>query len=171
MGCPDALFCVDAAVDSLGAMEDDSTMGARKGGAGQSRKVVHQHIADVAILPDARFVDIDSSCANKSGNVLARMLRNMTPKPVSWRAQRSYLLADAASVTVEPPADPQSQTCRVQVCGYLRGRPMPVHSLMHLVGVGAGRVVKVWQGQPPSAGARQQHCTTEGSAVVADKDK
>lgn len=138
MGCPDALFCVQSS--SLGEAMDEglsssSSANSKKKGAAAyaSRKAVHQYIEDHALLPDARIVDLDLA---RSNNMLARTLRSMNPKPISWRAQRSYLVADAASVQIQeqpqgdvstPAAEPR---CKVQLSGYLRGRPMNVHSLM-----------------------------------------
>lgn len=185
MGCPDAMFCVDSADASALAMDVGDAHASKKKGASSAhatRKAVHQYIVDTAMLPDARILDLDSS---RSNNMLARTLRSMNPKPVTWRSQRSYLLADAASVRVEPmqgqqqPAvGSQEPKYRVQLSGYLRGRPMQVNSLMHLVGVGAGRIVKVWQGQPPSAsgnGAPQQPAGDLSAAALtvihADKEK
>lgn len=197
MGCPDAMFCVDTGAaggedsssSSLGAMDDGTTAVAhsskKKSGASAhvARKAVHQYIVDTAMLPDARILDLDSS---RASNMLARTLRSMNPKPITWRSQRSYLLADATSVRVEPQQPNQAGSgnssssepkYRVQLSGYLRGRPMQVHSLMHLVGVGASRIVKVWQGQPPSvAGGGGAPTTGDLSAsalsvVVADKQK
>lgn len=97
--------------------------------------------------------------------MLARTLRNLAPKPVVWRAQRSYLLADAASVKVHRTA---AGTCTVQLEGYLRGRPMNIHSLMHVVGAGAGRVTKVWQGRRPGARLSADHSP---QVVVADSSR
>lgn len=184
MGCPDAMFCVDSADPSSAlAMDVGDAHGKKKGVSSVHavRKAVHQYIVDTAMLPDARILDLDSS---RSNNMLARTLRSMNPKPVTWRSQRSYLVADAASVRVEPMqqqhavGSSQEAKYRVQLSGYLRGRPMQVHSLMHLVGVGAGRIVKVWQGQPPAStgsGAPEQPAgdlsTAALTVVHADKEK
>jgi hypothetical protein len=170
MGCPDALFCVDTAVS--GAMDQGEGVNGKQGrsaGAGASRKAVHQQLEDLAALPDARCVDIDSSSSSGghgNSNVLARTLRSWVPKPVVWRAQRSYLLADTASVKVQQV--PGASTCTVQLQGYLRGKPMHLHSLMHVVGAGAARVVKVWQGQPPGA---RVAVDLSAQAVQADKSR
>lgn len=168
MGCPDALFCVQ---DGGSAMDDGASSartkkkGAAAAAAHASRKAVHQYIVDHALIPDARIVDLDLA---RSSNMLARTLRSMNPKPISWRSQRSYLLADAASVQVQAQeqGDAPEPRCRVQLGGYLRGRPMHVHSLMHLVGVGAGRIVKVSKGAAPGAAP-----PTDAATIFADKQK
>jgi hypothetical protein len=177
MGCPDALFCLDSAAPAEeqqdGAMEEEHSKGRAKHGRAQgpSKKAVHQQIQDAALLPDTRIVDVDSSAASAGNNMLARILRNLTPKPVTWRAQRSYLLADADSVSIEA-QEGAAGVCRVKLCGYLRGKPMQAHSLMHLVGAGAGRVVRVSQALPPSNGAGAKERTgADAVTVLANKTK
>lgn len=174
MGCPDALFCVQNSSLSGESMDEgissSNTNSKKKGAAAYaSRKAVHQYIEEHALLPEARIVDLDLA---RSNNMLARTLRSMNPKPISWRAQRSYLVADAASVQVqEQPQQQQSEgepKCRVQLSGYLRGRPMNVNSLMHLVGVGAGRIVKVTKGRAPGA---TPSADDDLSPIFADKEK
>lgn len=171
MGCPDALFCVqesrgDAMDEGPTSSASTKKKGAAAAAAHASRKAVHQYIVDHALLPDARIVDLDQA---RSSNMLARTLRSMNPKPISWRSQRSYLLVDAASVQVQAQeqGDASEARCRVQLGGYLRGRPMHVHSLMHLVGVGAGRIVKVSKGAPPGVVPAVDAATT----IFADKQK
>jgi len=171
MGCPDAIFCVQ---DGGSAMDDGAASsattkkkGAAVAAAHAARKAVHQYIVDHALIPEARIVDLELA---RSNNMLARTLRSMNPKPISWRSQRSYLLADAASVQVQAQEQGEGTEarCRVQLGGYLRGRPMHVHSLMHLVGVGAGRIVKVSRGSAPGAAVPSGDAAT---TIFADKQK
>lgn len=175
MGCPDALFCLDSAAPSeqqdVAMEEEEHSKGRAKHSRAQgpSKKVVHQQIQDAAMLPDTRIIDIDSSAGAAGNNMLARTLRNLTPKPVTWRAQRSYLLADAESVSIQA-QEGAAGVCRVKLCGYLRGKPMQAHSLMHLVGAGAGRVVRISQALPPSNGGGSKERTgADAVAVQADK--
>eukprot|EP00428_Durinskia_dybowskii_P062940 CAMPEP_0170376684 /NCGR_PEP_ID=MMETSP0117_2-20130122/11856_1 /TAXON_ID=400756 /ORGANISM="Durinskia baltica, Strain CSIRO CS-38" /LENGTH=810 /DNA_ID=CAMNT_0010631903 /DNA_START=135 /DNA_END=2567 /DNA_ORIENTATION=- len=168
VGCPDALFCVDyaASLDELG--QPTRLMHPTRA----SRKTVHQDILDVALLPGARVVDIYNSVTGRD-TALVRILRTMTPKAVNWRAQRSYLLADISNVFVEPQQESED-LCKVRVGGYLRGRPMQLNSLVHLVGAGAGRVVKVWRGQSPcSSNGRTEsmRVDAESCALLADKER
>ena len=188
MGCPDAIFVIDeaAAAGTSSNMNMSTTQSKKKKGNNSlhaTRKAARQYITTHAMLPDARIIDINSDCLNSGGssgsatvgnetNMLIRTLRSMSPKPVSWRAQRSYLLADALSVNIQEQeqdgaAAVADKTYRVQVGGYLRGRPMQVNSLMHLVGVGAGRIVKVWKGQPPSTTTTT---TTSARGCLTEKD-
>jgi hypothetical protein len=84
-----------------------------------------------------------SQPTNSSNDDLLRGLFMATPRDLSWRSLRSYLLAD--SLTILPNENnqlPQDQ-CSVKVTGYLRGCPLLLHSLMQLKGVGAGRIVSL----------------------------
>jgi hypothetical protein len=177
-----------------GEEEDDAVSvaytvnGSRKKGGGSAmhaiRKANHNFIINNAMLPEAKIVDVNSNTVSEGAaaavpsghdtSMLIRTLRNMRGKPVSWRAQRSYLLADKSTVRVTPQEQDSGSGSgsgpryRVELGGYLRGRPMQVHSLVHLVGVGAGRVARVWQGAPPHArNAASEHM----GEIVADKSR
>lgn len=77
-----------------------------------------------------------------SNDELLRSLFSVTPKDLTWRSLRSYMLAD--SLTFLPSGTkPEDDQCTVRVTGYLRGCPLFLHSLMQLKGVGAGRIVSV----------------------------
>ena len=104
---------------------------------------------------------------------LLRTLCSFTPRTVNWRGCRSCLLADAGSIQIQPDhdvpglkpvleaasslqgqqglqqqqqqADVGQCTYRVRMAGYLRGqRPLHLHSLVHLCGVGAARLSRTW---------------------------
>ena len=68
------------------------------------KTAVHDHIYRIAVIPEARVVDINvanddsSSSSAGAGNQLARTLRNLTPRPVSWLSSRSYFVADCKHV-------------------------------------------------------------------------
>lgn len=68
------------------------------------KTAVHDHIYRTAVIPEARVVDINvtnddsSSGSTGAGNQLARTLRNLTPRPVSWLFSRSYFVADCKHV-------------------------------------------------------------------------
>lgn len=80
---------------------------------------------------------------------LIRHLSTIAVKDIHWRANRSYLLADNVVVNQEEGSD--AGVCKVQLNGYLRGRPMNLHSLCHIVGAGTGRVDRI-KLSPPGAG-------------------
>ena len=79
---------------------------------------------------------------------LTRQLSGMTcSRELSWRGNRSYLLADEVQITDEKfvgngeylPED----TVSVVVSGYIRGKPLYVHSLSHICGAGTSRIAKI----------------------------
>eukprot|EP01041_Mallomonas_annulata_P001443 gene1443-2777_t len=77
-----------------------------------------------------------------------RTICSISPKEIHWREIRSYLLADSIHITSLPTTtctpditttndnDNTTVECTVSVSGYLRGRPMRLHSLMHVCGGG-----------------------------------
>jgi hypothetical protein len=82
---------------------------------------------------------------------VCRILGTMSYHEIHWRSIRSYLLADCATITQdvvapEGSAIPSVNTpplYTVRLSGYLRGKPMHLHSLGHIVGCGTGKVDKV----------------------------
>lgn len=77
-----------------------------------------------------------------SNDELLRGLFTVTPKDLSWRSIRSYMLADSLTIVSSENQSGDDQ-CSVKVTGYLRGCPLYLHSLMQLKGVGTGRIVSV----------------------------
>ena len=55
----------------------------------------------------------------------------------------------------------------VRIGGYLRGRPLPVNSLVHIVGVGTGRIAQVTVGAGHSARHHGSAATLPNTAAVA----
>jgi pre-rRNA-processing protein TSR1 len=71
---------------------------------------------------------------------LARYICNLSPKEIGWRNNRSYLVSNEVQAQPDPAAP--GKVC-IRIGGYLRGKPMNVNSLAHIVGVGTGRIVDV----------------------------
>lgn len=71
---------------------------------------------------------------------LARYVCNLSPKEIGWRNNRSYLVSNEVQAQPDPAAP--GKVC-VRIGGYLRGKPMNVNSLAHIVGVGTGRIIDV----------------------------
>ena len=82
---------------------------------------------------------------------LVRHISSLTPKEMTWRSIRSYVFAtscEEVSLSSTAVADTTKASCDagdtvVRIGGYLRGRPLPVNSLVHIVGVGTGRIAQV----------------------------
>lgn len=94
-----------------------------------------QAAAASAIGPDVKCIQEENSA------LLIRSISVCIPRDVSWRNHRSYLLSE--KVEMLPSADVTEPTRTIKVSGFLRGTPMHLHSLMHVAGVGACRVVSV----------------------------
>ncbi len=151
--------------------------GASKQSTQSLKKAVQLSLEQQSTLPDLKVVDAADAAQ------LARSLCSLTPKPVSWRSSRSYVVADSVVVQHQSsegvPAGDQG-LCSVQVSGYLRGAPMSVHSLMHILGVGTGKVVCAWAATPAekhrgntsaAVGAVGQLSTVPGTALLADPSR
>jgi pre-rRNA-processing protein TSR1 len=107
---------------------------------------------------------------------LLRALKDVRPKPLAWRSERSYLLSTKAEMlptAAEDDADDSTGT--LCVSGYLRGLPMNVHQLIHIPGQGSFQVKKAVVLADPHAisirtkaskgGMDVESCNTEGSVV------
>jgi hypothetical protein len=157
LGCPEVLFCVlglDGSVSKTNL---------------SLKKAAQQYIEQYAVFPGAKIVEGFSSNGQSSPQ-LVRTLCNLTPKSISWRATRSYVVSDSVFVepqeTSELSSSEASVKFRVQVSGYLRGMPMSVHSLMHVVGVGTGRLVSAWGASPAERHAEMHLNNSTGQSAV-----
>ena len=72
-------------------------------------------------------VDLDAD-----GAQLVRHLAALTPRPVSWRKNYSYLLSHSHAYA----ADAGGEGGTLKVSGYVRGMPLSVNQLVHVAGVG-----------------------------------
>ncbi len=104
--------------------------------------------------------------------LVVRQMCNTSPKSITWRQTRSYLVADSwDTADVQPDG-----TTSLKLRGYLRGRSLALNSLMHLCGVGSARIQSVQMGGDVFAGSRggrdveMAGADTE-STLVADPEK
>jgi hypothetical protein len=109
---------------------------------------------------------------NQHDNQLARLLLDNI-KINRWRNQRSYLTSDQVEITsdnnnlqLSDMSDEElAQTkCKVTIRGILGGAPMSVHSLVHIMGVGVGRIARIKK-------LNMHGGSEEGEMVVADSEK
>ena len=128
IGCPDVIFCVEGdsyrlhgGGTSITATDNDNdtvmqldtvsvahSVSVTSSSLLHKRRVVsvssvktsvHDHIYRMAVLPESKVVDINTADdGTGAGNQLARTLRNLTPRPVSWLSSRSYFVADCKHV-------------------------------------------------------------------------
>ena len=82
--------------------------------------------------------------------LVVRQMCNTSPKSISWRQTRSYLVADSWEAG---PAQPDG-TASLKLRGYLRGHSLALNSLMHLCGVGTAKIQSVQTGGDAFSGSR-----------------
>ncbi len=75
-----------------------------------------------------------------------------------WRSSRSYLLSLKLSVSSEEVGNDHSGKESFVVEGFLKGRPLAVNSLVHILGAGVARIKSI-------------SSTTGGFSLVADPTK
>jgi len=122
-GCPEVLCCLQG-MDMLDgkALVD-------------SKKAMCRHLQE-QFGPDVKIGE-----AHKA-DLFCRQMCTMTVRNVNWRLHRSFLLADNVEV------DRSETECVVTVGGFLRGN-MALNSLVHVAGMGTGRIRKVRAGTGP----------------------
>lgn len=121
---------------------------------------------------------------------LFRQLSETTLHDVSWRQIRSYMISDSLEVipdVVAPVVEglglgPDGvaaggpggvNACALRIGGYLRGIPLCAHSLVHIPGVGTGRIERVEipaLGGPFEAHAPHRVGAAEESSLVLVAD-
>ena len=86
-----------------------------------------QQVLETELYVDVKIVDADDF------SLLGRALSTISGEDISWRGIRSYMLSESAEVVADGGADGLT----LRLTGYLRGRPMDLHSLMYIDGVGS----------------------------------
>jgi pre-rRNA-processing protein TSR1 len=71
-------------------------------------------------------------------STIFRQLSSSSVREISWRSCRPYLVAESTEID-----ETNSDDSVIRVRGYLRGSPLQLHSLGHLVGAGTCRVTRV----------------------------
>lgn len=101
---------------------------------------------------------------SSSIQMLCRHMSSCSLKPIHWRDNRSYLLSD--SITIKPSTSGTKMI--LSLSGYLRGKPLLVHSLAHVIGCGARRIVSagVIDNQPAFDSELMQ---SEDNLILADE--
>ena len=139
-GCPDILCCVQGLDQFTGKALIDR------------RKTVGR-ICDTEIMSAVKVVEYSNDngkmidARNPSVASICRQLCSISPRDIGWRSIRTYLLSQTCeiipneNITEEENIEETVQTVRVG--GYLRGRPLPINSLVHIVGVGTGRIKEI----------------------------
>ena len=96
--------------------------------------------------------------------LVVRQMCNTSPRGISWRQNRSYLVADSW----EAGAAQSDGTASVTLRGYMRGHSLALNSLMHLCGVGTGRIHSVRAGRDAFSGSRGKEKVVEMAGTDAE---
>jgi pre-rRNA-processing protein TSR1 len=167
-GMPEAVCCVQG-------LMGDFDFGGGLGGGSAAR------LADARKLVQATLesrVGAGVKCIQEeNAAVLIRTISVCIPREVSWRIGRSYLVAETTEILPETETEAASAagagagSKTIRVSGYLRGTPMRLHSLMHVAGVGACRVMSVQTAVSPYEAGRKAHSLGTPEVVYADRAK
>jgi hypothetical protein len=111
----------------------------------ERKKVIHKTL-EMAVSSDVKVVE------GAGATQLIRQLFSSSVKEIGWRQIRSYLVADKCTLidvttpgasVVDGNSTHAHTTQRLQVGGFLRGKPLPVNSLVHVPGMGTGRIASI----------------------------
>ncbi|GBG27889.1 Pre-rRNA-processing protein TSR1-like [Hondaea fermentalgiana] len=89
-----------------------------------------------------------------------RALMESKLKRIAWRSERSYMLGYKSSY------EAASQTLKVS--GYLRGRPLDVHQLVHVVGHGTYQLAQIEAARDPFPERAHRADALESDAAMAE---
>lgn len=136
---------------------------------------VDHFVQQTEVVGVTRYLDI-------SEHNLSTVLSDNSKKSLRWRNQRSYMMT--SHVTIEPQAAEETANLgeggstgpkyRVTLEGCLRGVPMYAHSLVHVCGVGAGRITRIKQQAPlatPTTAGGEEMFSLEDQIVTIDPTK
>ena len=161
-GCPDILCCVQGLEDFNGKALID-------------RKKTVGRICETEVMSSVKFLDFISNkdkmsdARNSSVSNICRQICSISPKDIGWRSIRSYLLSQTCELLPkeENSVNEEKVTETLRLGGYLRGRPLPINSLVHIVGVGTGRIKEI------TVNATNNHGKGNGNPIIltADSEK
>lgn len=115
----------------------------------------------LSIFGDLKYLDL------RDRNLSRHLVENN--KPVKWRQQRSYLITQ--NLVIEEDEEEQeghdegssSGQCKIILQGLLNGCPLNVNSLVHIAGVGVGRIARITK-------IEKNHHSTSSNTMTADDD-
>jgi pre-rRNA-processing protein TSR1 len=123
-GCPEVVACVQGMESFTGKALIDR------------RKLIHRTL-ESSISSDVKIVET-------AATQLCRQLFSASLRDIGWRSIRTYLVADSVAVSSVQAVDTSNgPVSRLRIGGYLRGRPLQVNSLVHITGLGTGRIASI----------------------------
>jgi hypothetical protein len=115
----------------------------------------------------ASKISCDAKCMEQeNGSMVIRTLSVMSPRDISWRSTRSYILSDSFIVN-----SVNDSSAVISVSGYIRGAPFNVNSLVHIVGVGACRVASIDESASPHGNKRHVSESASQEKLIADPSR
>jgi len=153
VGCPEMLCCLQGTENLTGKKLIEARQYA-------------QRQLESAIGTDIKIVE------SSRPELLCRQLCNTTPRVVAWKSSRSFMLGDnikvSTSTTVDKVEMVADNSHTAQICGYLRGKPLPINSLVHIPGVGTCRVDRIAAADEPFPGSARNRKRAKGEMNVSD---
>ena len=107
--------------------------------------VVQDPARSTAAAMDVASLDFSKRIPSIGRDGTAQMIRclsGMTARNMQWRSIRSYLLSEGSEAVAAPEGYSEGAQA-IKLKGFLRGRPMCVNHLMHVLGGGTARVVSI----------------------------
>lgn len=148
VGCPEVVCCLQGL---------DNLSGKRLVEA----KQFSQRQLEAAFGPTVRILEAARP------ETMCRLLCNVTPRVIAWKASRSFMVGEDVHVLPQKQSATSPSSCSAQISGYLRGKPLPINSLVHIVGVGTCRVDRISSGRDPfPGGGRRKEKRGKGSMSV-----
>lgn len=154
-GCPDLMCCMQGFESFTGKALIDR----KKTVIRICETEVTSYVKVLEFLNNGQMSD-DSR--NASVSHICRQLCSMSPKDIGWRSIRSYLLSQTCEQLPKLSGSDEvgKSTESIRVTGFLRGRPLPVNSLVHIVGVGTGRIKEI------TVGGNKAHSNSADTALM-----
>ena len=157
-GLPESICCVQGLMDGF-----DYTSGL----GGSSSVSKHNDMKKIVNSVVQSRVGLEVKCIQEENcALLIRSISVCIPHDISWKKHRSYILSDKTIILPSDNSSDLPASMSVKVSGYLRGAPMNVNSLMHIVGVGSCRIVSVSNNVSPYEAGRKHGLVTHTAEVV-----
>jgi len=164
-GCPDILCCIQGLDEFSGKALFDR------------RKTIGR-IFETEVFSSVKVLEcsvgnndkMNELSRNSSVSNICRQICAISPKDIGWRSIRTYLLGQTYEMVEDEDMNKETETVRLG--GYLRGRPLPLNSLVHIVGVGTGRIksVVIGKGRDPSVALEANQEKQESLLIEATAD-
>lgn len=168
-GCPDILCCIQG-LDEF------------SGKALFERRKTISRIFETEVFSSVKVLEcsvgnndkMNELSRNPSVSNICRQICAISPKDIGWRSIRTYLLGQTYEIVEDEDIDneKEKETETIRIGGYLRGRPLPLNSLVHIVGVGTGRIksVVIGKGREPNVALEANSEKQESLLIEATAD-